>query len=207
MKILALAALAAASAGCPKPPPPEPPPPPAEVKAEPPPPPPKCESISEKCQGKPDTKAKITNSELVFVPATGWIYAQQSSSTIAQTADGTSGIVFLGIQFDAKDFKKEAATRDAAIAELVKQLGVAPLKRKVNWKKPQKDEAIGTLKMQLWQLDEPGMRGAKKGQVLVVSAPAGDGKVVVGVGYVPDDDSSGADVAIMKSIESLGKAP
>jgi hypothetical protein len=207
MKILALAALAAADAGCPKPPPPAPPPPPAEVKAEAPPPPPKCESFSEKCQGKPDTKAKITNSDLVFVPATGWIYAQQSSSTMAQTADGASCIAFLGIQYDTKDAKKEAATRDAAVAELVKQLGVAPLKHKVNWKKTTKDETIGTLKMKLWQLDEPGMRGAKKGQILVVSAPAGEGLAVLGVGYVPDDDQSGADVAILKSIESLGKAP
>jgi hypothetical protein len=40
-----------------------------------------------------------------------------------------------------------------------------------------------------------------------VAGPVGDGaKGVIGIGFVPEDDKSQADVAIMKSIESLGKA-
>jgi hypothetical protein len=163
--------------------------------------------MTEKCHGKADTRAKITNSDLVFTPATGWLYAQQSSSTLAQASDAGSALAFLGVEFDPKDSKKETAVKDAAVAELVKQMGLAPLKRKVAWrKKADKDEAIGGMKAQLWQLDEAGVRGEKKGPLLVVSISAAEGKAVLGVGFVPDDDKSGADDAIMKSIESIGKA-
>jgi hypothetical protein len=200
-KTLALALLVAASVGCAKPPPPEPPP----EAPPPPPPPPKCESFSEKCQSKPDTRAKITSSDLVFTPAPGWVYAQQSSSTLAQSSETGPGIAFLGIDFDAKDAKKELASKDAAVTELSKQLGLTPLKRKVSWKKPDDNKTIGGMKVQLWQLEEAGVRGLRKGPLLVVAATAADGKAVVGLGFVPDDDKTAADVAIMKSIESLGK--
>lgn len=197
--LLAMTVLAALAAGCPKPPPPPPP-----VVAEPP-PPPKCESLAEKCEAKPDTKAKITNSGLVFTPAMGWIYAQQSSATVAQSADGGPAIAMVGIDVDPKDAKKDTAAKDAAMAELVKQLGLSPLKRKVSWKKPDDTKAIGAWKIGLWQLEEAGVRGTKKGPLLVVAGPVGDGRGVIGVGFVPDDDKSQADVAIMKSVESLGK--
>jgi hypothetical protein len=200
-KLLALAVLATLAAGCPKPPPPPPQP---EADAAPP-PPPKCESFSEKCEAKPDTKAKITSSTLIFTPAPGWTYAQQSSTTIAQASEQGPSIAFIGIDIDLKDLKKDLANRDTALAELVKQLGLAPLKRKVQWKKPDDTKAIGTMKLGLWQLEEAGVRGAKKGPLLVVAGPTGEGKGIVGVGFVPDDDKSQADVAIMKSIESLGK--
>ena len=75
----------------------------------------------------------------------------------------------------------------------------------MHWKKPDDTKTIGPLKLGLWQLDEAGVRGAKKGPLLVVAGPTSDSKGVVGVGFVPDDDKSSADMAIMKSIESLGK--
>jgi hypothetical protein len=188
------------AAGCPKPP--EPPPPPPVVEA---PPPPKCESLGEKCAARADTRAKITSSEAEFSPAETWIYAQQSSATIAQTDDGGPAIAFLGVEVDPKDAKKDAGYKDAALAELAKQIGLSPLKRKVNWRKPDETKTIGALKLGLWQLDEAGVRGAKKGPLLVVAGPTSDTKGVVGVGFVPDDDKSQADQAIMKSIESIGK--
>lgn len=201
--LVTLAGLVALASGCPKPPPPAPPP---EPTVEAPPPPPKCESFSEKCAGKASTRAKITNAGLVFSPAVGWIYAQQSSSTVAQESDAGPAIAFLGIDLDAKDTKKEVAAKDAALAELVKQLGLAPLKRKVAWKKPDDKKVVGALKLDLWQLKEAGSRGSRKGPLLVVAGPVSDGKTVVGLGFVPDDDKSSSDVAIMKSIESLGTA-
>lgn len=203
LKLLAMAALALAAAGCPKPPPPPPQPEPAPA----PPPPPKCESLGEKCTSKAETKAKITNSGLVFAPATGWIYATQSSCTIAQAPDAGSAIAFLGIDVDPKDAKKEVAAKDAALAELVKQVGLPPLKRKVAWKKSDDKKAIGTFKVDFWQFDEAGPKAGKKASILVVSVPTAEGKDVIGIGFVPDDDKSGADAAIMKSIESVGKAP
>jgi hypothetical protein len=204
-KLLALALLAAVSAGCPKPPPPPPPP---QVEA---PPPPKCESLGEKCEAKSDTRARITNSSMIFAPAIGWVFAQQSSATIAQSSETGPAIAMMGYEGDAKDLKKDSAARDAAFSELVKQLGLTPHKPKaawkVNWKKPDEPKNIGALKLGLWQLEEPGMRGTKKGPLLVVAGPVGDGaKGVIGIGFVPEDDKSQADVAIMKSIESLGKA-
>ncbi len=199
--LVTLTALAALAAGCPKPPV-APPPPEPTVQA--PAPPPKCESFSEKCVGATDTRAKITNSALVFSPTPGWVFAQQSSSTIAQDSDSGPAIAFLGIDIDPKDAKKEVASKDAALAELAKQLGLAPLKRKVAWKKPDDKKAVGALKLDLWQLEESGVRGAKKGPLLVVTGPTADGKGIVGLGFVPDDDKSSADVSIMKSIESLG---
>jgi hypothetical protein len=202
-KLFALISLVALGAGCPKPPPPPPPPPPPAE----PPPPPKCESLGEKCEAKPDTKAKVTNTDLAFTPPGAWVYAQQSSATIAQASEAGPAIAFLGIELDPKDAKKDGAARDAALAEICKQLGLSPLKRKVSWRKPDDTKAIGAMKLGLWQLEEAGQRGAKKGPLLVVAGPTGDGnKGIVGVGFVPDDDKSKADDAIMKSIESLGKA-
>lgn len=201
-RLFALILLAAASTGCPKPPPPPP-----QPVVEAPPPPPKCESLGEKCEAKSDSKAKITSSELQFTPATGWIYAQQSSATIAQSSETGPAIAMMGYEGDPKDLKKDAAARDGAFSELVKQLGLSPLKRKVNWKKPDDTKTIGTMKIGLWQLEEAGVRGTKKGPLLVVAGPTGSGsKGIIGVGFVPEDDKSQADVAIMKSIESLGKA-
>jgi hypothetical protein len=201
LKLPALSILAVLLAGCPKPPPPAPPP---EPVAEAPPPPPKCEAFSEKCESKPDTRAKITNSSLVFTPATGWLYAQQSGSTVAQASDAGPALAFVGIDIDPKDARKEVAAKDAALIELCRQLGLTALKRKVAWKKPDDKKIIGPIKAELWQLEEGGVRGVKKGPLLVVVGATSEGRGLLGVGFVPDDDKTSADVAIMKSIESLG---
>jgi hypothetical protein len=200
----ALVAVTLLALGCgPKPPPPEPPAPPAPVveKA-----PPKCESFSEKCAAESDTRAKINNSDLIFTPAKGWIYAQLSSATVAQQSEIGPAVAFTGFDADAKDAKKDAAHRDATLSELAKQLSLGALKKKINWKKPAETKAVGDLKVGLWQLDEAGVRGAKKGPLLVVVASVSDQKGVMGVGFVPDDDSSKADEAILKIIESIGKS-
>jgi hypothetical protein len=201
-----MTALALCAAGCPKPPPPPPQPEP-EVRP-PPAPPPKCESLSEKCSAAADTKARITNSGLVFAPPPGWTYAQLSSATLAQASDSGPALAFLGVDLDPKDAKKELAAREATLTELVKQIGLAPLKRKVNWKKPDDPKkAVGSYKADFWQFEEGGVRGQKKGPLLIVVIPVAEGKGVMGVGFVPDDDKTSADAAILKAIESLGKAP
>jgi len=201
LKLLALTVLAALTAGCPKPPPPAPPPEPVAEAA---PPPPKCEAFSEKCAARGDTRAKITGSTLLFTPVAGWIYAQQSSSTVAQLSESGAALAFLGIDVDPKDAKKEVATKDAALAELFKQVGLNPLKRKVPWKKSDDKKAYGTVKVEFWQLEEPGNRGGKKGVLLIVAAQLAEGKSAVGVGFVPEDDKTAADAAILQSIGSLG---
>ena len=59
-------------------------------------------------------------------PTWAW---QQSSTTVAQASEQGPSIAFIGIDIDVKDLKKDLANRDTALAELVKQLGLAPLKR------------------------------------------------------------------------------
>jgi hypothetical protein len=203
--VSALALLGALVAACSSPPPP----PPVEPTPPPPPPPPKCESLTEKCEAKADTKAKITNSNLTFAPAPGWTYAMLSAATVAQASDQGPVVAFMGYEGDNKDAKKDATARDAAMGELFKQLGLTPLKpRRVVWKSPEEPKTINGMKLGLWQIGEKeGQRGTKKGPILIVAGPTGEGnKGVIGVGFVPDDDKSKADEAIMKSIESLGKA-
>jgi hypothetical protein len=200
--LLALPALVALSAGC-KPPPPPPPPAPTAEPA--PPPPPKCEALSEKCEAKADTKAKVPNAAAAFNPTTGWVYAQLSSATIAQSGEQGPAIAFLGFEFPAKDAKKEAATRDATLSEVLKQLGMSPLKQKILWKTPEETEKINGFDVGLWQI-KAGQRGTKKGSGVIAAAHVGEGKGVIAVGFVPDDDTSHAEEAIMKAIRSLEKA-
>jgi hypothetical protein len=189
--------------GSTQPPPKEPPatqeaaPPPP-----PPPPPPPCEALDEKCESKDDTHAKIARSDLVITPPVGWIYAQLSGATIAQKDDAT--IAVSGYEADAKDAKKDLANRDAAFAELLKQIGVDnPGKKKVNWKKPDAPNPVGDLKLDIWELKD-WARGPKKGPLVVLAGPTSEGKGILLVGFVPTDDKSGADDAILKSISSLG---
>ena len=60
-------------------------------------------------------------------------------------------------------------------------------------------------------LDEPwqaegAARGTKKGPLLIFADTGKEGDVLLGLGFVPDDDSSGADAAILASIESIAVA-
>ena len=192
-------------------PPPVAPPPPTATEAPPPPTPPvqpKCEDLSENCVAAADTRARIASTDLTFAPAAGWSYAQQSTVTVAQTSSSGSALAFAGVDLDAKDAKHDLALKDAALVELAKQLGLTGLKSKLSWKKPDEPKAVGDMKLGLYysQLKGQSQRGAKKGKALVVAGPTSGDKAIVGLGFVPDDDKSDADEAVMKSIESLGHA-
>jgi hypothetical protein len=222
-----LLALAAFAVGCgSKPPPPaEPAPePPPAPKAEPP-PPPKCETPSENCKAVAETRARIAGSSYVVTPVAGWTYAQLQNVTIAQiNAENSPAMVIAAYDADAKDAKKELAQRDTAFADLSKEIGLTLPKNKVNWKQPtckcagagkacagsggdlcKAMKPVSDLKVSVWQLDG-ATRGGKKGPLLVLQAPLEAGKALLGVGFVTDDDATGADQAILKSIESIGPA-
>jgi hypothetical protein len=203
---LTLLAASVLALGCGSKPPPKPVEPIAETPAEPAkPPPPKCEKLDEHCDAKADTRAKVAHAELYVTPVAGWVFAQDEAATIAQSSDSGSVMAFVGYDED-KDAKKDAAARDAAVAELFKAAGVEnkPLK-KIPWKQPKAAKAIGDLKLDVWEIETGYARGAKKGTVVVVAGPIGEGKGVLGVSFAPADDKS-ADDAIIKSFESLGKA-
>lgn len=197
----------ALTVGCgpkPQPPPETPPEPVAEVAPPPKPPPPKCEALDEKCAAKDNTHAKIARSDLVFTPPSGWTYAQMSGATVAEQADATVAIA--GYDSD-KDAKKDAANRDAAFADLLKQIGIENPgnKKKVNWKKADTAHPVGDFKLDLWEVKD-WARGSKKGPLVVVAGPTTEGKGIIIIGFVPTDDKSGADDAILKAIDSLGTA-
>jgi hypothetical protein len=185
---------------------PDPPPQPVETAtpATPTPPPPKCEALDEKCEAKDTTRAVIARSDLLFTPPAGWIYAQLSGATIAESSDAT--IAVTGYEADAKDAKKDTADRDAAFSDLLKQIGIEnPNKKKVAWKKPDAPKPVGELKLDLWEIKD-WARGPKKGPLVVVAGTTGEGKGILLIGFVPADDKSGAEDAILKAIDSLGTA-
>jgi hypothetical protein len=204
---LAFLAVAALALGCGSKPPPKPVEPVAattEPEAKPP-PPPKCEKLDEHCDAKADTRAKVAHAELYVTPVVGWVFAQGDGATVAQSSDSGPVMAFVGYDED-KDAKKDAAARDAAVAELFKTIGVeSKPAKKVPWKSPNSPKGTGDLKLDLWEFEAGYARGAKKGTVVVVAGSIGDGKGVVGASFAPNDDKS-ADDAIMKSFESLGKA-
>ena len=200
--LLAVAALAIGCGSKPLPKPVEPPAPTAapEVK-----PPPKCEKIDEHCDAKADTRARVAHADLYVTPVVGWVYAQGDTAMVAQASDSGPVMAFVGYDED-KDAKKDAATRDTELAELLKAIGVEnkPAK-KIPWKTPKAAKAIGDLKLDVWEIEAGYARGSKKGTVVVGAGSIGDGKGALGVSFAPNDDKS-ADDAIIKSFESLGKA-
>ena len=167
-------------------------------------PPPKCESLDEKCESKPDTHAKVARCDLAFTPPAGWTFAQLAEATVAQSGDATLAVTCFDI--DPKDAKKEAASREAAFGDLLKQVSVDnPGKKKVPWKKPAAPKDVGDLKLGLWEVE--GMtRTTKKGSFVAVSGPADASKtkVLLFIGFVGDDDKSNASDQMLKSVESLG---
>lgn len=202
----AILAASVLALGCGSKPPPKPVEPTAETaEAAAKPPPPKCEKLDEHCEAKADTRAKVARSDLFVTPVAGWIYAQDEAATIAQGSDSGPVMAFVGYDED-KDAKKDAAARDAAVAEIFKAAGVeSKPPKKVPWKTPTQPKYVGDLKLDLWEITAGYGRGAKKGTVVVVAGSIGEGKGVIGVSFAPADDKS-ADDAILKSFESLGKA-
>jgi hypothetical protein len=208
--LVALVAIALSSAcgAKPLPPPPPPPAPTAEPVVEAP-PPPKCEALEEKCAGDGATMGKIANTELTLAPPSGWIYAQTAGALIAQTGDFGAVTAVLGYDAgDPKDKKAAEASREAAFETLEKLANIA-LKKKFNWKeKPQTEDDFGLkttlFKISLWRLPKDVTRGDKKGMLVVFNAPLDGTKMLLGIAFVGDDDTTSPDL-ILKSIDSLAK--
>jgi hypothetical protein len=178
----------------PKPPPPKPAPPPAAE-----PPPPKCDDLAQGCTVKPGRRAKIgTTSWTVELP-NGWTFAEEPTLAVAERAGASVAITAQ----DVKDAKKETVARDDAWTKLTSKLAVNLGGKNASWpKKPQRTTTVGSLKVSLFQLDA-AERGGKKGPLLLFATKSKEGVLLVGAGFVPDDDASNADAAILKCIESL----
>jgi hypothetical protein len=183
-------------------PPPAPPPPPPVAPAPQPPPPPKCEKPEEACISKTDTRARIRESGWDFVPPEGWTYAQEAEQTVATGKNAALAVTAR----DKSEDKKPREEREDALRALLDKLGVTLPKRKIVLpKKPDQSEKIADLAVELFQLDGAKREG-KKGPLLVFAADLPDRRVLVGVGFVADDDQDNSDGAIMSSIHSLARA-
>jgi hypothetical protein len=202
--LLGVAALCAACQHKPPPPPPAPPPPTAEPPPPPPPPPapPKCEALSEACTGQNATHARIRKSGFSIVIPDGWTYAQQDDATVV-----TSNASVLAVtSYDAAvDAKAAEANREKVFEGLIQLLGVSPPKHKVAWAHPKKQK-VGDLEMSFWQADDV-TKADKKGPLLVFGAMLPDKSWLLGTGFVPADDTSDSDKAILAAVQSIAPTP
>lgn len=171
------------------------------------PPPPKkkkCESFDEACKALAGTKARVPQGLFTLEPPMGWLYAQLEGATVAKLPG--AGPCVAVAAFDSSDTKAELKNREAALEAVAKEAGLTLPKQKVVWKRPADKKDVHGLKVRLWQV-EGAMRSEKKGPLLVFEAVSSDGKTtLVGVGFVPSDEATGADEAIMQSIESIEAA-
>jgi hypothetical protein len=200
--LIAVLGVAVLFAGCHHPPPPAPPPPPPPVVAPPPPPPPpppKCEALSEGCVGQNGTVARVKRSGFGLAVPTGWTYAQTEDATIMTSNDAM-------LVVSTFDLVSSEANREGAFAALVNLLGVSPPKHKVGWATPGKKTRVGGLDVSFWQADDV-TKGLKKGPVLLFGTELPSKSWLLGAGFVPSDDKSDADKAILGAIESLGPLP
>ena len=106
----------------------------------------------------------------------------------------------------ARQHRHPGDFREAAFVALVKLLGIATPKHHVAWRSPLKETKAGALKVLLWQSDD-ATRGDKKGPVLVCGAELPDKSWVLGAGFVPADDNTESDKAILAATESLAPSP
>ena len=167
-------------------------------------PPARCEVIGEACVAKGDTRARIAQTSLDFAPVGGWRYAQGLLVTLAQLSSEGAGVALSAHVPDAKDARKNAASRDATLSVLTAQLGLAAMPTKLNWAKADMQRSAGDLKLKLW--GARGKRAGADGSVLVITAPVSATQVLVGLAFVPDSDTSGAEQSILTSLDSIRPA-
>lgn len=218
LSISLLLSLVSGCGSAPKPPPPAPPPAPVVAQKPKPkedpfekplPPPPKCESMEEKCVADKATHARVAEAGAVmFVPPNGWTYAQEATVSIAQTSDDGPAIAIAAAKtvVPAKGPGPMEHLRDTTLQALAERLGVKLPKQKIAWKKIDKTLTIGSYSIALYQV-EGATRAGKKGPLLVFTTPLEGTRILLGIGFVDDDDQTDADGAILASIQSIAPAP
>jgi hypothetical protein len=182
-------------AATPLPPSAPPPPPPPMVEA----PPPKCDKVEDACVAAAETRARIGQVGWQFAPPVSWIYAQGQDLTIATDKNAVMGIAV----HQTVDVKNRRAEREEALRLVARQLGVTvPKKKSFIPKRPEHKQKVGDLDADFY-LVEGARLDDRRGQLLFFVIKASSEQVVVGAGFVSDDDSNNADQAIMTAIQSL----
>jgi hypothetical protein len=194
-----LATLPLLLAACGSPPKPPPPPPPddnvkwtqptAAAAA------PRCESLKEKCSVKGTTSARVGKTGYGVTPIEGWTYAQGEDILVAQKSAEGAAMAATGYEVPTPannaNKKQEAANRKAALEACAKEINVTLPKKEPTWTKPADTTESGPGKMNLWGM-EGAARGDKKGFLLVFvpAAPLPEGKSLIGIGFIPEDDET-----------------
>jgi hypothetical protein len=181
----------------------EPPPPP--------PPPPKCESVAEGCKAAADTELELPDTGLRFAPPEGWIYAREPEIAVAMAPGGAAVLALTPAPHDERKAIGEA------VEKLLKRLEIESVHTKSlrsRLGKPDGELESGKLTIRLWEVDKrrqhgkaPQLKEKGQGTLLVAVAPARDGQVVVGAGFVVNPDSESLASVVMKSIQSLRSPP
>ncbi len=149
-----------------------------------------------------ETRARIGQVGWQFAPPATWIYAQGETLTIATGKNAVMGVTVHPIV----DVKKERAEREDALRLVTKQLGVTlPKKKTYITKKPDQKQKVGDVDVDFYQFEGAKLEG-RTGPLLFFVAKASKERVLIGVGFVPDDDDDNADQAIMTAIQSLTPA-
>lgn len=190
-------------------PPPPPPDPPAAAPA--PPPPPKCESVEESCKATSATELALPDAALRFAPPEGWIYAREAELSVTLAPDGTALLALTIAASDARTAVVEAVEKLLARLE-IEDVNAKSLRNRLGKADEQLDD--GKLEIRLWEIDKrrqhgksPQLKGKGQGTLLVALAPASDGKMVVGAGFVVTPGSESLASVVMKSIQSLRTEP
>ncbi|SRR6266540_3066325 len=162
---------------------------------------PKCEKLEESCVARSETRARIRQVGWEFAPPEGWTYAQEDELTIAK---GKAAALAMTAR-DKGDEKKDRAEREELLRRVAEKLGVTlPKKKNFIRKKPDQIEKVGDLAVDLYQIDG-AKRDDQKGPLLVFTATLPEQKVLLGAGFVTDDDTDNSDRAIMNSIHSIAR--
>jgi hypothetical protein len=208
---LAAMLLAFASA-CASPPPAEEP----KVEEALPPAPPKCESMSERCIARSDTRAAIPQLGWTITPPSGWTYAQQSDLTVAERTKDVGAVLAVTSVEPPKSASDPRNTKAAlelknkrieSIEQLAKKLGVQLAQRNIVDSHIRQDvdtiDVAGN-KLSIWE-QEGARRSAVSGNVVVVVGDV-DGRDLVLVAFVPKAGSHDAvpdSEAVSNAIQSL----
>ena len=184
---------------CGETPPPPPPPQPTAVPEPEPPPPPKCEAIKEGCKADKDTTAPVPETDYVFSPPKGWVYAKLEEATVTQKGDEGAVLVFLSV-VPEKNKKK----RDTQMNELRTSFSELVLIDKPGSTRPTKTDKgkLAGLDIEFKEYSD-AKRGKDDGFVLTVTAPADD-REIFGLAFAPVGDTPGTE-AIKGAIASLKK--
>ena len=164
-----------------------------------------CEAMSEGCIASGDTQAKIPGSDFVFIPPTGWGFAQESGQTLAKAKEGPAALAVTG--YDPGTPVEEAKTRNLLLPRLAQSIGISlPEKKKKTfvplWDKPDDKQKFGDTEFELWQADD-AKQVDRAGPLLVFTTKDSSGKKILGLAFSQKGDDKTVEV-IMKVLQTFG---